>query len=133
MDLDRVEKPLWKLRKLLKSLPEDPAPADVHKLRTRARRIEAVASAWAPAGGKESKRLLKAIQPVRKAAGSVRDMDVLTGNLLHMEMTRSSDSRLRLIEHLGGARVASAGDLLETVGRQRKKARRELKNYAQLV
>lgn len=51
MDLDHIEKPLRTLRKLLKTLPEDPAPAEVHKLRTRARRIEAVARALESAPG----------------------------------------------------------------------------------
>jgi CHAD domain-containing protein len=133
MDLDQVEKPLRKLRKLLKSLPDNPPPEDVHKLRTRSRRIEAVAAALQPVGGKETKRLLKAIKPVRKAAGGVRDMDVLTGNLLHLEKNGSSDSLIRLIEHLGSARTTSAADLLATVARQRKTARRELKSYARLV
>lgn len=133
MDLDRVEKPLRKLRKLLKELPQNPAPEDVHKLRTRARRIEAVATALEPAGGKDTKRLLKAIKPVRKAAGDVRDMDVLTGNLVHLEKNGNRDSLVRLIEHLGTARSASADGLLDTVDRQRKAARRELKSYARLV
>ena len=138
MDLDRVEKPLRNLRKLLKSLPENAAPEDVHKLRTRARRIEAVANALKPAASKETKRLLKAIKPVRKAAGGVRDMDVLTRNLLDLEKNGlekngRSDSLLRLVEHLGTERSASASDLAETVDRQRKTTRRELKNYARLV
>jgi CHAD domain-containing protein len=138
MDLDRVERPLRKLRKLLKSLPENAAPEDVHKMRTRARRIEAVANALKPAAGKETRRLLKAIKPVRKAAGGVRDMDVLTRNLLDLDKNGlqkngSRDSLVRLIEHLGSERSASATGLAETVDRQRKAARRELKNYARLV
>ena len=133
MDFNQVEKPLRKLRKLLKSLPENPAPEDVHKLRTRARRIEAVASALEPAGGKETKRLLKAIKPVRKAAGGVRDMDVLTSNLIHLEKNGSSDSLVRLVEHLSSARSAGVSDLADAVNRWRRMARRELKSYARLV
>jgi CHAD domain-containing protein len=133
MDLGRIEKPLRTLRKLLKTLPENPAPAEMHKLRTRARRIEAVARALESIGSKETKRLLKAIKPFRKAAGAVRDIDVLSGNLLQLRSGGGGDARHRLIEHLGEARGAIAGKLLHVVHRQRKAARRELKRYARLL
>jgi len=132
MELDRVEKPLRQLRKLLKKLPANPAPGDVHRLRTRARKIEAMAAALEPAGGKQTRRLLKAIKPLRKAAGGVRDMDVLIGDLLHLPVNGTRDSVVRLVEHLGNARRKSAAELLDTVDRTRKPARRELKKYARL-
>ena len=137
MELDRAEKPLLQMRKLLKNLPDDPAPGQVHKLRTRARKIEAVAAALEHAGGKQAKRLLKSIKPVRKAAGNVRDMDVLTGDLLQMSQNGHGDalrkSLVRLVEHLGIVRRKNAGDLVDTVHRQRKPARRRLKEYAKLL
>lgn len=137
MELDRVEKPLRQMRKLLKGLPDDPAPDEVHQLRTRARRIEAVATALEPVDGKAAKQLVKAIKPVRKAAGDVRDMDVLTGDLLNMPqdgMNGSLNASLvRLVEHLSNLRQQSAGELMETVGRQRKTARRQLKKFARTV
>lgn len=133
MELDRVEKPLRKMRKLLKSLPADPAPADVHKLRTATRRIEAAAGALTDTDRKDTRRLLKALKPVRKAAGSVRDMDVLTRNLLELPQNGTRESLLRLVEHLGNARQESAGELLDTVDRQRKAARRQIKKYERLV
>ncbi len=133
MELDRAEKPLRQMRKLLKKLPDDPAPDEVHKLRTRARRIEAIAAAFAQADGKRTKRLLKSIKPVRKAAGGVRDMDVLTGDLLHIPKDGNQESLVRLVEHLEMVRRKSAGELLDAVDRQRKPARRYLKKYAKLV
>jgi CHAD domain-containing protein len=133
MELDRAEKPLRDMRKLLKRLPANPAPGKVHKLRTRARKIEALAAVLEPADEKQTRRLLKAIKPVRKAAGSVRDMDVLTGDLLHMPVNGVRDSMVRLVEHLGTVRRKNAADLLDTVGQQRKPVRRELRSYAKLV
>jgi CHAD domain-containing protein len=137
MELDRAEKPLLQLRKLLKTLPSNPAPDEVHELRIRARKIEAVGAALKAADAKRTKRLLKLIKPVRKAAGGVRDMDVLTGNLLHMPQNAdheaSNDALIRLVEHLGTVRRKSAGHLLDVVNRQRRPARRSLKNYAKLV
>lgn len=133
MDLERVDKPVRQLRELLKSLPENPPPEEVHQLRTRARRIEAVARALEPTARKETRRLLKAIKPVRKAAGGVRDMDVLTADLLHLKQHAGSESMVRLIEHLGALRSKSAGKLLDTVSRQRKPARRHLKEYSCVI
>lgn len=133
MELERVEKPLRQMRKLLKKLPENPLPEEVHRLRTRARKIEAMAAALEPASAKRTRRLLKVIKPVRKAAGGVRDMDVLTGDLLHIPVNGTRDSIVRLVEHLSTVRQKSAADLLDTVGQQRKPVRRELKLYERLV
>jgi CHAD domain-containing protein len=133
IELERLEKPLRQLRKSLKRLKKDPPPEEVHKLRTRARQIEAIAPALTPNEGRKTRRLLKSIKPVRKAAGTVRDMDVLTGNALSLPKNSHSESLVRLIEHLGNTRQESAGTLLQTVGQQRKSARQVLKQYAKLV
>jgi CHAD domain-containing protein len=137
MKLERAEKPLLELRKMLKTLSANPAPDEVHELRIRARKTEAVGAALEAADAKRTKRLLKLIKPVRKAAGDVRDMDVLTGNLLHMPQNEhheaNSDSLIRLVEHLATVRRKSAGNLLDAVNRQRRPARRSLKNYAKLL
>jgi CHAD domain-containing protein len=77
--------------------------------------------------------LIKSIKPVRKAAGSVRDMDVLTGNALSLPGNSHSESLVRLIERLGSTRQQSAGALFETVSEQRKSARQILKQYSKLV
>lgn len=133
IELDRLQKPLRKLRKSLKRLSKDPPPEAVHKLRTRARHIEAIAPALTPTEEKKTRRLLKSIKPVRKAAGNVRDMDVLTGNALTLPANSHGQSLARLIERLGTTRQKTAGALFETVGEQRKSARQILKQYSRLV
>jgi CHAD domain-containing protein len=133
MEIDRIEKPLRQLRKSLKGFPKDPPPDEVHKLRTRSRRIEAVAAALEPADGKITRRLLKSIKPVRKAAGGVRDMDVLTADALDLSHGQNEEALIRLVEHLSNLRQANAGELLDTVKRQSKPARRRLKKYEKLV
>jgi CHAD domain-containing protein len=130
LELDRVEKPLRQMRKLLKELAENPAPEQVHRLRTRARKIEAAAGALRGADEKATRRLIKAIKPVRKAAGDVRDMDVLAAKLLEMPHEANGEPLVKLVEHLGTARKASAAKLLDAVDRQRKPARKLLKEYA---
>ncbi|MGA7341338.1 MAG: CHAD domain-containing protein [Terracidiphilus sp.] len=133
VELDRVHKPLRELRKSLKRLPKNPPPEAVHKLRTRARHIEAIAAALAQSDEKTTRRLLKSIKPVRKAAGGVRDMDVLRGNALSLPQNSHNGALTRLVERLGIARRKSAEDLLDTVGQQRKTARQNLKKYLKVV
>jgi len=72
-ELERVRKALRELGKSLESLHGESAPKDVHKLRTASRRVEAIAGVLQAADGKKSRRLVKSIEPVRKAAGGVRE------------------------------------------------------------
>ncbi len=132
LESDRVQKPFRQFRKLLKQLSKDPPPEAVHKLRTQARHIEAIAATLIEPD-KKTRRLLKSIKPVRKAAGDVRDADVLTGNALSLPEDLQPESLTRLVEHLGVARQKGADALLDTVDRQRKTARRTLKQYAKLA
>jgi CHAD domain-containing protein len=131
---DRVQKPLRQLRKSLSKLPANPPSEQVHKLRTRSRQIEAVAAALSPAGEKLTRRLLKSIKPLRKAAGSVRDMDVLAAKALTLsqepDQEPNHDAFTRLIEHLQLSRKKYAAELLVVLDRQKKAARHNLRLYA---
>jgi len=132
-ELERVRKALRELGKLLKNLPADPPAKDVHKLRTVARRVEAIAAVLPLEDGKESRRLLKKIEPVRKAAGGVRDMDVLTANARRLMRYCPGDSLDRLIALLQNARQDNSAELLRTLTQRRKSARQQLKEYTRLV
>ena len=48
LDLNRTEKPLRKLRKLLKKMPTERGADDIHDFRTSSRRIEATLQALSP-------------------------------------------------------------------------------------
>jgi CHAD domain-containing protein len=127
---DRVEKPLRQLRRSLSKLAADPPPEDVHKLRTRARHIEAIAMALSPAGEKLARRLLKSIKPLRKAAGRVRDMDVLAVHARTLPLELHGESVASLLEHLESSRKKHAANLLEILDHHQKQARDQLKQYA---
>ena len=131
--LQRVEKPLRDLRKSLKNLSKDPRPDEVHNLRTRARRVEAIAAAWTLGDEKLARRLVRSIKPLRKAAGAVRDIDVLTANVLNLPRGSDSVSLVRLVENLGSARRAHANTLLRAARRRRKEACQNLAEYSKLV
>jgi CHAD domain-containing protein len=133
LELGNVRKPVRMLRKSLKSLTRDPPIEDVHNLRTGARRVEAIAAALMPGQNKLARRLLKTIRPVRKAAGEVRDMDVLATKALSLDRHRSNNSVARLLEHLRSMRVEGARALLDTVSEQRSDARRSLKQFSRRI
>jgi CHAD domain-containing protein len=132
-ELERVRKALRELGKSLQSLPKDSPPNEVHKLRTAARRVEAIAAVLPSGDGKKSRRLLKSIEPLRKAAGGVRDMDVLTANARRLARHSAGDSLTCLIGHLQSTRQQSAIELGRALGRRRKTALHNLKQYSKQV
>jgi CHAD domain-containing protein len=129
-ELERVQKALRELGKSLKRLPADPQPEQVHKLRTSTRRVEAIAAALEHVNGKKSKRLVKSIEPLRKAAGGVRDMDVLAANIRKLRQSAPAESLARLVDHLESARAEEARDLRHALDRERKDAQHNLKQYS---
>jgi CHAD domain-containing protein len=132
-ELERVRKALRGLGKLLQSLSGDFAPKDVHKLRTTSRRVEAIAGVLEKAGGKKSRRLVQSIDPIRKAAGGVRDMDVLLANSRKLARNSDSESLGHLLEHLKTARRQNAGELQHALHHRRKAVQRDLKDYSRFV
>jgi CHAD domain-containing protein len=134
-ELERARKAVRELNKTLKDLPSGspPPPNEVHKLRTATRRVEAIAAALAQVESKESRRALKAIEPIRKAAGGVREMDVLLANARRLARTSAGDSLTRLVEHLKRARQQNAELLRRAIARRRDAARQNLKQYSWFI
>jgi CHAD domain-containing protein len=130
---EHLREPFRKLRESLKHIEKNPPPEDVHKLRIQARRIESIASALTPAGGHKARRLIKPVKQLRRAAGGVRDMDVLTGNALSLCDRVNRQSLARLVDYLRSARAENALKLLKTVDRESKLARKSLRKYSRLI
>jgi CHAD domain-containing protein len=133
LEPNQVEKPLRKLRKQLNAFSSDPRPEDVHSLRTQTRRLEATVAALILDRTKQPRRLMLAITPVRKAAGQVRDMDVLIGDVLTLAESHGGEALVRLVEHLSKMRVKNARKLYDVVRRHRKEARKRLKQSSKLL
>ena len=133
LQADRVEKPLRKLRKQVNGFGSNPRPDEVHSLRTQTRRLEATVAALAIEREKEPRRLLRLVTPVRKAAGKVRDMDVLIGHVLTLSCERGSASVVRLLEDLASLRVKSARKLERVVSRHTGEIRKRLKLSSKLM
>ena len=121
--------PPRKLQKLLKKLPTEPAPETVHQLRTQTRKLEAILHALSPADERHERRLLKLLRPIRRAAGRVRDMDVLIAKTTNLRSHLQSEGLLRLVEYMAAIRKADATRLHRRVKRRLKEARSLLKSF----
>src|SRR6266496_5961157 len=95
-----IQKSLAKLQKFARKAPKQPGPKQIHSIRTSARKLETMLAAMQLASKKNEKRLIKGLSRIRRQAGKVRDMDVLTGYLAGMHADGDDDCLLKLIEHL---------------------------------
>jgi len=120
-------------RQIARELARRIRAKDVHKLRTASRRVEAIAGVLQAADGKKSRRLVKSIEPVRKAAGGVRDMDVLLADARKLARYCDGESLGHLVEHLETARQQYAGELQHALHHRRKAVLADLKEYSKFV
>ena len=130
LDPKQVEKPVRKLRKIIKNISRQPSPEDVHRLRTNARRLEATLFALELDSESDGRRLLKSLSQVRKRAGKVRDMDVLTSYAARLSGGGDEECRVELLEHLGAKRRKTAGKLYSVVSKHRTELRSTLKQVS---
>lgn len=133
LQTSQAEKPFKKLRKQLKAFPSNPKPRDVHALRTQTRRLEATVAALSLDRRAELRDLVKLVKPMRKAAGKVRDMDVLIGYVLEMAAEKSDEAAVRLSEHLAKMRTKHARKLQDVIERERRETRDRLKDSSRIV
>src|SRR6266568_303823 len=129
----KLQKPVRKLRKMLNKIPRKPAPEQVHDLRTLIRRIEAMFRAPMIESKRNQKRLLKALKPVRKKAGKVRDMDVLTGFASKLRPDGDEECLVELLEYLGAERYKQARKLHREVQWNRKAIGSRLKRSSEYI
>ena len=133
LDPREVQKPLSKLRKLLKKMPKQPTPEQVHDLRTNSRRLEATVKALQLDRKRKGRRILTTLAPLRKRAGRVRDMDVLTGFAAGLSANGNQEPVVQLLEHLGESRFQAARKLHKSVVKRWRTAKMRLKHCSSLV
>jgi CHAD domain-containing protein len=129
-DTNRIRKPPRKLRKLLKKLPKQPTPKEVHDLRTNTRRLEATLAALSLDSKATQRRLLKDLARVRRRAGEVRDLDVFTSHAATLHPDGDEHCSVQLLEHLGAERRRQAKKLHGIVAKYGTTARKRLKRTA---
>jgi CHAD domain-containing protein len=112
----KVEKAARKLRKFLDANASHIAPEEVHWLRTTIRKLEAAADAVLVKPNRRERAALRDIGRIRKRAGKIRDMDVLTADAISMsELEKQQDHLIELLHHLGSKRHKQARRLCSLV------------------
>ena len=105
LDADRIQEPAKKIRKLLKKMPAQPTPDEIHKFRTNARRIETSMEVLSFDSKRAGRKVSKRIAKLRKRAGKIRDMDVLIGYVSALDFPDSeNECSVQLLEYLGAQR-----------------------------
>lgn len=133
LDPKKLEKPLIKLRKLVRRMSKVPTQDEVHDIRTNTRRVEAALEALHLGQKPRGRRVLRVIAPMRKKAGNVRDMDVLTGFSATLSSNGENQCLVKLLEYLGEERARNARMLRKTVAKRRKRASKRLKSCALFI
>lgn len=132
LDVELVSKWVRKFRKTLNRVPASPTPEDVHDLRTQARRVETVIEAFSLVPTRKGRRTLKQISKLRKCAGKVRDVDVLTAHLASLSHpAEDTGCAVQLLEHLGATREKQAARLERVHRRYSHPLRKYLKRRVQ--
>lgn len=128
LDFKRVQKPARKLRKLLKKMSAKPTPEQVHDFRTSSRQMEATLESFGLDHAPLGRRVLKPLTGLRKRAGKVRDMDVLTAysSSVHPK-DGEQDCAVQLLEYLGAQRRKYAKKLYSASGQDGSKLKKRLK------
>jgi CHAD domain-containing protein len=133
IDVDRVQKPIRKLRKFLKKRPKRPTPDEIHNLRTNTRRFEAAIAAFGLDRNGNERRLLRDLKPIRKRAGKIRDMDVLTDYASDVHVDGEEECLVQLLEHLGASRDREVKKLRAEVTTRAPELRRRQKTSSKHI
>jgi CHAD domain-containing protein len=132
-DFGRVHKDIRMLRRFLKRAPKQATPKQVHSLRTAIRRFEAAMQALALDRNANEQPLLRKLAKLRKRAGKVRDLDVLTGYVAGLEISDEEDWRMQLLEYLGSGHACRSRQLHSFAVKHGEALGRRLKRTASAV
>jgi CHAD domain-containing protein len=109
LETARIQKPTRKLRKLLKKMPGIPSPREIHTFRTNLRRVETALQVFSLDSNRKGRRTAKTLSKLRKRAGKIRDMDVLTAHAASVELAHDENyCSVALLEYLGAQRLKHA-------------------------
>jgi CHAD domain-containing protein len=89
-----------KLERSLLKLEGKPKPESVHAFRTATRRLQTLIEEFGTARTRNEKKLLKALERIRKRAGKVRDVDVQLTALRHLKTPQEPRRKTMLMHAL---------------------------------
>ena len=125
-DIQRIQKSSRKVTQFLRKNVQRPSSNAVHDLRTGTRRLETCFTTLGLDSKRKATRLLRDMADVRKRAGKVRDMDVLTADALKVRADREQDCLVQLLEYLGAERARHARKLRRLIKAATPQLRRNL-------
>lgn len=131
--IERVHHTARRVTRFLKKNAKRPGSEDVHGLRTSARSLETTLTTLGLDSKKRTGHLLGNLEDLRRRAGKVRDMDVLTANTLKTNPHGDQDCVVRLIEHLGAERSRHAYKLRREIKRGGTELRHGVKQAARRI
>jgi CHAD domain-containing protein len=114
-DTERIRESTRRIAKFVRKNSKRPSSNAIHNLRTSARSLETAFATLGLDSRRSVKRSLRDLQKVRKRAGKVRDMDVLTADMLTVKKKEEEDCIVQLVEHVGAERKAFAKKLRLTI------------------
>lgn len=126
-DTARIHKSARRVTRFLRRNSRRPSSEAVHDLRTGVRSLETTFSTLGLDSKKSVRRVLRILRDVRKRAGKVRDMDVLTAHALAIKQRGEQDCLVQLLEYLGAERRKYARKLRAEIERTDSRLRRDLK------
>src|SRR5262245_52226608 len=132
-DIKRIHKSARRVATFLRRNPKRPTSDAIHDLRTSSRSLETTFTTLGLDSKTKVKRLLRDLRHVRKGAGKVRDMDVLTANALTIKQGGEQDCLVQLLEHLGAERNKHARKLKRVIETNTPQLRRNLKRNSKRV
>lgn len=101
LDLKRQRSLFRNLYRQLEQLGKTPAaPNDLHRFRTRSRRVEVLVGEVIASHGRNSRRLAKMLGRLRKKAGAARDLDVQIALLRNLRVPQDATRKSALLELL---------------------------------
>jgi CHAD domain-containing protein len=127
LDIERIQKSSRTVEKFLRKNPRKPSSDAIHDLRTSMRSLETAFETLGLKKKRRVKRLLRDLANVRKRAGKIRDMDVLTEDTLKLKHDEERECLVQLLEYLGAERVRHARKLRRHIERGNPDLRRDLK------
>jgi CHAD domain-containing protein len=126
-DLDRIQKSTRKVRKFLQKNPKRPSAEAIHDLRTNSRALETAFETLGLDQKRTVRRLMRDLSDLRKRAGKVRDMDVLTEDALTVKKNGEQACHVKLVEHLGAKRDKYAKKLRRDIDKENSGLRDDIK------
>ena len=103
-DIERIRKSTRRIATFLRKNSKRPSSTAVHNLRTSTRSLETTFTTLRLDSKRKVRKLLHDLRNVRKRAGKVRDMDVLTADALTVKHEGEQDCLVQLLEYLGAER-----------------------------